>query len=136
MKYCGNCLNWLQFSNSRKNSFRRNYIRKYKNFIFHGNLLYSSWPKRKLSQKPSISTHSKPRMMPRIRLLKCFVLQTIKTKHMRSLIRRLVRGFEWLEILSLSGLLKRNVRWNSWQKDKWKGLVLYLIVSSATITKT
>ena len=36
--------------------------------------------------KPSISTHSKPRTLPRTRLLKCFGLQhsTIKTKHLSS----------------------------------------------------
>ena len=51
--------------------------------------------------KPSISTHSNPRTMPRMRLLKCFVLQhsIIKTKHLRSLVWRLLRGFEWVEIL-------------------------------------
>ena len=49
--------------------------------------------------KPSISSHSKPHTMARARLLKCFVLQpsVIKTKHLR----RLVQGFEWLEILGL-----------------------------------
>ena len=51
--------------------------------------------------KPSISTHSKPLMMPRMRLLKCFVWQhsVIKTKHLRSLVRGVVRGFELVEIL-------------------------------------
>ena len=51
--------------------------------------------------KPSISTHSKPCTMPRMRLLKCFVLQhsVIKTKHLRSLVRGVLQGFEWLEIL-------------------------------------
>ena len=29
MKYCDNYLNWLQFPNSKKNSFRGNYMRKY-----------------------------------------------------------------------------------------------------------
>ena len=50
--------------------------------------------------KPSISTHSKPRT----RLLKCFVLQhnVIKTKHLRSLIRGVIRVFEWVEILGYS----------------------------------
>ena len=54
--------------------------------------------------KPGISTNSKPRRRPRTRLLKCFVLQhnVIKTKHLRSLIRVVVRGFEWVEILGLT----------------------------------
>ena len=29
LKYCGNYLNWLQFSNSKKKSFGGNYMRKY-----------------------------------------------------------------------------------------------------------
>ena len=29
LKYLGNYLNWLQFANSKKNSFRRNWMRKY-----------------------------------------------------------------------------------------------------------
>ena len=54
--------------------------------------------------KPSISTHSKPCMTSRTRLLKCFVLITLccKTKHLRSLVWAIVRGFEWLEIVGLS----------------------------------
>ena len=53
--------------------------------------------------KLSISSHSKPHT----RLLKCFVLITLccKTKHLRSLIRDLKRGFERLEILGLSAYL-------------------------------
>ena len=41
-----------------------------------------------ITLKPSISSHSKPRIMARMRLLKCFVLQqsVIKTKHLRSLV--------------------------------------------------
>ena len=59
------------------------------------------WKTKGISLKPSISTHSKPCTMPRMRLLKCFVLQhsMIKTKHLRKLVQRLVRGFEWVEIL-------------------------------------
>ena len=58
--------------------------------------------------KPSISTHSKHRTMLGMRLLKCFVLQhsVIKTKHLRSLIRGVVRGFEWVEILGLRHHIK------------------------------
>ena len=50
--------------------------------------------------KPSISSHSKPRTWSRMRHLKCFVLEqsVFKTNYSR----RLVRGFEWLEILGLS----------------------------------
>ena len=46
--------------------------------------------------KPSISSHSKPCMMACTRLLKYFVLQhsVIKTKHLRSLIRGVIRGFK------------------------------------------
>ena len=46
--------------------------------------------------KPSISSHSKPCIIVCMRLLKCFVLQNsvIKTKHLRSLTRGVVRGFE------------------------------------------
>ena len=53
--------------------------------------------------KPSISSHLKPRTTPRTKLLKCFVLVTLccKTKHLRSLVQAIVRGFEWLEILGL-----------------------------------
>ena len=42
------------------------------------------------SIKSSISSHSKPRM----RLLKCFVLQlsVIKAKHLRSLVQGIVQG--------------------------------------------
>jgi hypothetical protein len=60
--------------------------------------------------KPSISTHSKTRTTPRTRFLKCFVLITLccKTKKLRSLIRGVVRGFEWVEIL---GFL---LRWYLW----------------------
>ena len=54
--------------------------------------------------KPSISSHSKPCKTPRTRLLKCFVLITLccKTKHLRSLVRAIVRGFERLEILGFT----------------------------------
>ena len=52
---------------------------------------------------PSISSQSNPRTMPppRTRLLKRFVLITLccKTKHLRSLVRAIVQGFEWLKIL-------------------------------------
>ena len=46
--------------------------------------------------KPSISSHSKPCTTPCTRLLKRFVLITLccKTKHLRSLVQDLVRGFE------------------------------------------
>ena len=46
-------------------------------------------------------THSKPRVMPCTRLLKCFVLQhsIIKTKHLRSLVRGLVWSFKWAKIM-------------------------------------
>ena len=55
--------------------------------------------------KPSIFTHSKPHTMPHTRLLKRFVLQhsVIKTKHLRSLVRGIIRGFEWVEILGFRG---------------------------------
>ena len=33
MKYCGNYLNWLKFPNSKKNSFRGNYMRKYCTYV-------------------------------------------------------------------------------------------------------
>ena len=49
-------------------------------------------------------------MMPRTRLLKCSVFNTLfcKTQHLRSLIRAIIRGFEWLEIVGLSsGFLRR-----------------------------
>ena len=54
--------------------------------------------------KPSISSQSKPCTMTCIRLLKCFVLNTLfsKTKHLRSLVQVIVRGFDWPEILGLS----------------------------------
>ena len=57
----------------------------------------------KLIVKPSISTHSKPRTRRHMRLLKCFVLIILcsKTKHLRSLVRGIVRGFEWEEIPGL-----------------------------------
>ena len=29
LKYCGNFMNWLQFQNSKKNSFSGNFMRKY-----------------------------------------------------------------------------------------------------------
>ena len=43
-------------------------------------------------------------MTPHTRLLKCFVLIKLccKTKHLRSLVQAIVRGFEWLEVLGLS----------------------------------
>ena len=46
--------------------------------------------------KPSISSHSKPGTMAHTRLLKCFNLQhsVYKTKHLRSIVRGVVRGFE------------------------------------------
>ena len=46
-------------------------------------------------------TLSKPRTMPHTRLLKCFILITLccKTKHLRSLVRSIIWGFEWIEIL-------------------------------------
>ena len=46
----------------------------------------------------------KPSTMPCTWFLKCFVLQhsIIKNKGLRSLIRRLVKGFECVEILGLS----------------------------------
>ena len=46
--------------------------------------------------KPSVSTHLKSHLMPSSRLLKCFVLQhnVMKTKHLRSLVQFVVRGFE------------------------------------------
>ena len=46
--------------------------------------------------KPLISSHSSPRTMAHIRLIKCFVLQhsVIKTKHLRSLLRGIVQGFK------------------------------------------
>ena len=49
--------------------------------------------------KPSISSHSKSRVRHHTRHLRCFVLEhsVFKTKHLR----RLVQGFEWLEILGL-----------------------------------
>ena len=42
--------------------------------------------------------------MPRMRLLKSFVLQhsVINTKHLRSLIRGVIRGFTWVEMLGLT----------------------------------
>ena len=51
--------------------------------------------------KPSISSHSKFRTMPRTRLLKCFVLITLwcKTKDLRSLIRNLLWGFWLLDLI-------------------------------------
>ena len=54
-------------------------------------------------EKPSISTRSKPCT----RLLKCFVLQhnVIKTKHLRSLVLVVVRGFERNTGLSLEYIL-------------------------------
>ena len=50
----------------------------------------------KSSLKPSISNDLKPHTIPRMRLLKCFVLQhsVIKTKHLRSLVCGIIRGFE------------------------------------------
>ena len=53
-----------------------------------------------LFPKPSISTHSKRSTRHRTRGLRCFVLEhsVLKTKHLR----RLIRAFEWLEILSFS----------------------------------
>ena len=43
------------------------------------------------------------------RLLKCFVLKhsVLKTKHLRSLVRGVVQGFEWVEILGLSTFVIR-----------------------------
>ena len=72
-----------------------------------------------LSLKPSISTHSKPRM----RLLKCFVLQhsVIKAKHLRSLVQGVVRGFKWVEILGLSmrlALLHSRLIFIIWHEQK------------------
>ena len=68
--------------------------------------------------KPSISIQSKPCTMTCTRLLKCFVLNTpcSKTKHLRSLVRWLVRGFDWLEILGLRLIENHTLqkRWFSW----------------------
>ena len=73
------------------------------------------------SLKPSIFTHSKP--------LKGFVLQhsVIKPKHFRSLVRGIVRGFEWVEILGFTVLIyivQLNWRWlmmheRSMKKEPW-----------------
>ena len=51
--------------------------------------------------KPSIITCSKPRRMRCTRLLICFILQhsVIKTKHLRSLVLGVIRGFGQAEIL-------------------------------------
>ena len=54
--------------------------------------------------KPSISSHSKPRMRSHTRCLTCFALEhsVFKTKHMKCLVQAFVRVFEWVEILGLS----------------------------------
>ena len=53
-----------------------------------------------------MSSHSKPHMTPQTRLLKCFVLISLccKTKHLRSLVRAIVKGFEWVELLRFSSI--------------------------------
>ena len=55
----------------------------------------------------SISAHSKPCTITHTMLLKCFVFQhnVIKTKQLRSLVRGVVRNFEWIEIMGFSIVL-------------------------------
>ena len=67
-------------------------------------LVYVPWSITYHKVKPSISTHSKPCTTHRTRLLKCFLLITLccKTKHLRSHVRGIVWGFEWVEILGCS----------------------------------
>ena len=72
-----------------------------------------------LRLKPSISTHSKPCMMPRTMLFKCLVLQhsIIKIKHLRSFVC-FVRGFEWVEIhTGLKKPLPRSITKNTLALD-------------------
>ena len=79
-----------------------------------------------LNLKPSIFSHSRPCKVPPMRLLICFVLQhsAIKTKHLRSLVRDIVQGFEWLEILSfrLFGAILQNF-------NSWMTIIVLLILS-------
>ena len=73
------------------------------------------WTSVTLAFRPSISSHSKPCMIARTRLLIFFVLQhsVIKTKHLRSLVRDVVQGFKWVEILGFN-LKNRSIA--SWKK--------------------
>ena len=72
-----------------------------------------------------ISSHSKPHMIPHTRLLKCFVLITLrwKIKHLRSLVHANVQGFEWLEIARME--IQTEVAWfkNVFKKEYQQMLV-------------
>ena len=69
----------------------------YRYFWFLGKIMLTAVRQsRQQSLKPSIFTYLKPRTMPRMRLLKHFVLQhsVIKTKHLKSLVQPVVHSFE------------------------------------------